>query len=347
MKSDSNKYAQAGVDINAGYRAVELMKSHVQRTRTPGVLSGLGGFGGLFAPDLRGMEKPVLVSGTDGVGTKLKLAFLMDKHDTIGIDCVAMCVNDVLCSGAQPLFFLDYVAVGKNVPERVAQIVAGVAEGCVQAGCALIGGETAEMPGFYAADEYDLAGFCVGLVDEKDILSKDNVQPGDVLLALPSTGLHSNGFSLARKALDVEHADLHTPRADLNGQSLGEALLAPTAIYVKPVLALLKDMPVNGIAHITGGGFYENIPRCLPDGLTALVNRKSVKVPPIFDVLAQAGDISQHEMYATFNMGVGMVLVVKKDLAARAVEVLLREGQPAYVLGEVVTGSEGVRFADE
>ena len=346
MKSDSNKYAQAGVDINAGYRAVELMKSHVQRTRTPGVLSGLGGFGGLFAPDLRGMEKPVLVSGTDGVGTKLKLAFLMDKHDTIGIDCVAMCVNDVLCSGAQPLFFLDYVAVGKNVPERVAQIVAGVAEGCVQAGCALIGGETAEMPGFYAADEYDLAGFCVGLVDEKNILSKDNVQPGDVLLALPSTGLHSNGFSLARKALDVEHADLHTPRADLNGQSLGEALLAPTAIYVKPVLALLKDMPVNGIAHITGGGFYENIPRCLPDGLTALVNRKSVKVPPIFDVLAQAGDISQHEMYATFNMGVGMVLVVKKDLAARAVEVLLREGQPAYVLGEVVTGSEGVRFAD-
>ena len=346
MKSDSNKYAQAGVDINAGYRAVELMKSHVQRTRTPGVLSGLGGFGGLFAPDLRGMEKPVLVSGTDGVGTKLKLAFLMDKHDTIGIDCVAMCVNDVLCSGAQPLFFLDYVAVGKNVPERVAQIVAGVAEGCVQAGCALIGGETAEMPGFYAADEYDLAGFCVGLVDEKNILSKDNVQPGDVLLALPSTGLHSNGFSLARKALDVEHADLHTPRADLNGQSLGEALLAPTAIYVKPVLALLKDMPVNGIAHITGGGFYENIPRCLPDGLTALVNRKSVKVPPIFDVLAQAGDIPQHEMYATFNMGVGMVLVVKKDLAARAVEVLLREGQPAYVLGGVVTGSEGVRFAD-
>jgi phosphoribosylformylglycinamidine cyclo-ligase len=346
MKSDSNKYAQAGVDINAGYRAVELMKSHVQRTRTPGVLSGLGGFGGLFAPDLRGMEKPVLVSGTDGVGTKLKLAFLMDKHDTIGIDCVAMCVNDVLCSGAQPLLFLDYVAVGKNVPERVAQIVAGVAEGCVQAGCALIGGETAEMPGFYAADEYDLAGFCVGLVDEKNILSKDNVQPGDVLLALPSTGLHSNGFSLARKALDVEHADLHTPRADLNGQSLGEALLAPTAIYVKPVLALLKDMPVNGIAHITGGGFYENIPRCLPDGLTALVNRKSVKVPPIFDVLAQAGDISQHEMYATFNMGVGMVLVVKKDLAARAVEVLLREGQPAYVLGGVVTGSEGVRFAD-
>ena len=346
MKSDSNKYAQAGVDINAGYRAVELMKSHVQRTRTPGVLSGLGGFGGLFAPDLRGMEKPVLVSGTDGVGTKLKLAFLMDKHDTIGIDCVAMCVNDVLCSGAQPLFFLDYVAVGKNVPERVAQIVAGVAEGCVQAGCALIGGETAEMPGFYAADEYDLAGFCVGLVDEKNILSKDNVQPGDVLLALPSTGLHSNGFSLARKALDVEHADLHTPRADLNGQSLGEALLAPTAIYVKPVLALLKDMPVHGIAHITGGGFYENIPRCLPDGLTALVNRKSVKVPPIFDVLAQAGDISQQEMYATFNMGVGMVLVVKKDLAARAVEVLLREGQPAYVLGGVVTGSEGVRFAD-
>ena len=347
MKSDSNKYAQAGVDINAGYRAVELMKSHVQRTRTPGVLSGLGGFGGLFAPDLRGMEKPVLVSGTDGVGTKLKLAFLMDRHDTIGIDCVAMCVNDVLCSGAQPLFFLDYVAVGKNVPERVAQIVAGVAEGCVQAGCALIGGETAEMPGFYAADEYDLAGFCVGLVDEKDILSKDNVQPGDVLLALPSTGLHSNGFSLARKVLDVEHADLHTPRADLGGQSLGEALLAPTAIYVKPVLALLKDMPVHGIAHITGGGFYENIPRCLPDGLTALVNRKSVKVPPIFDVLAQAGDIPQHEMYATFNMGVGMVLVVKKDLAARAVEVLLREGQPAYVLGEVVTGSEGVRFADE
>ena len=347
MKSNSGHYKDAGVDINAGYRAVELMRASVARTRTPGVVSGLGGFGGLYMPDLTGYEQPVLVSGTDGVGTKLKLAFRMDKHDTVGIDCVAMCVNDVICCGARPLFFLDYIAVGKNVPERVAAVVSGVAEGCVQAGCALIGGETAEMPGFYPEDEYDLAGFAVGMVDAPKIIDKERVQPGDVLVGLLSSGLHSNGFSLARKVLDVEHADLHTPRADLGGQSLGEALLAPTAIYVKPVLALLKDMPVNGIAHITGGGFYENIPRCLPDGLTALVNRKSVRVPPIFDVLAQAGDIPQHEMYATFNMGVGMVLVVKKDLAARAVEVLLREGQPAYVLGEVVTGSEGVRFADE
>ncbi len=345
MKSNSGQYKEAGVDINAGYRAVELMQEHVARTRTNGVLSGLGGFGGLFAPDIKGMEKPVLVSGTDGVGTKLKLAFLLDKHDTIGIDCVAMCVNDVLCSGAAPLFFLDYIAVGKNVPERVAAIVKGVAEGCVQANCALIGGETAEMPGFYAPDEYDLAGFCVGMVDEKDILQKENVRPGDALIALPSTGLHSNGFSLARKVLNVEHADLTTPRDDLNGQSLGGALLEPTAIYVKPVLALLKHMPVHGIAHITGGGFYENIPRCLPDGLTALVSRAAVPVPPIFGVIAREGNIPQDEMYATFNMGVGMVLVVDKDKAAEAINVLQANGQPAYVLGEVVEGAEGVRFA--
>ena len=346
MNSNSGQYKDAGVDINAGYRAVELMRDHVARTRTPGVLSGLGGFGGLFAPDVSGMQKPVLVSGTDGVGTKLKLAFLLDKHDTIGIDCVAMCVNDVLCSGATPLFFLDYVAVGKSVPERVADIVKGVAEGCVQAGCALIGGETAEMPGFYAPDEYDLAGFCVGLVDEQDILRKENVRPGDALIALPSTGLHSNGFSLARKVLDVEHADLRAPRADLDGQSLGDALLTPTAIYVKPVLALLNALPVHGIAHITGGGFYENIPRCLPDGLTALVDRHVVPVPPVFDLIARAGSIPEDEMYATFNMGVGMVLAVASDRAQEAIAALQGNGQRAYVLGEVVTGAEGVRFVD-
>lgn len=345
MKSNSEQYREAGVDINAGYRAVELIGGHVARTRTQGVLSGLGGFGGLFAPDIKGMEKPVLVSGTDGVGTKLKLAFLMDRHDTIGIDCVAMCVNDVLCSGAAPLFFLDYVAVGKNVPERVADIVKGVAEGCVQAGCALIGGETAEMPGFYAPDEYDLAGFCVGMVDGKDILKKENVRPGDALIALASTGLHANGFSLARKVLDVENADLSAPRDDLNGQSLGEALLTPTAIYVKPVLALMKAMPVHGIAHITGGGFFENIPRCLPDGLTALVNREAAGALPIFDLIARTGLIPWEEMYATFNMGVGMVLAVGRDQADEAVRVLGQNGQRAHVLGSVTEGAEGVRFA--
>ena len=340
MKSHSEHYRQAGVDINAGYRAVELMKASVQRTMIPGVVSGLGGFGGLFAPDLIGMKKPILVSGTDGVGTKLKLAFQMDRHDTIGIDCVAMCVNDVLCSGARPLFFLDYVAVGKNVPERVAQIVSGVAEGCVQAGCALLGGETAEMPGFYPEDEYDLAGFCVGLVDEEKVIDKDRVQAGDVLIALPSSGVHSNGFSLVRKALDTEHRDLSAPVDALGGLSLGEALLTPTRIYVKSMLKLFDAVRVKGISHITGGGFYENIPRSLPDGLSARIERQAVRTPAIFDLITREGDIPEREMFSTFNMGVGMTVVVGKQDADRAVELLNAQGEDAYLLGEVVKGEE-------
>ena len=340
MKSHSEHYRQAGVDINAGYRAVELMKASVQRTMIPGVASGLGGFGGLFAPDLTGMKRPILVSGTDGVGTKLKLAFQMDRHDTIGIDCVAMCVNDVLCSGARPLFFLDYVAVGKNVPERVAQIVSGVAEGCVQAGCALLGGETAEMPGFYPADEYDLAGFCVGMVDEEKIIDKDRVQAGDVLIALPSSGVHSNGFSLVRKALDTEHRDLSAPVDALGGLSLGEALLTPTRIYVKSMLQLFDAVRVKGISHITGGGFYENIPRSLPDGLSARIERKAVRTSAIFDLIAREGAIPEREMFSTFNMGVGMTVVVGKQDADRAVALLNAQGEAAYLLGEVVKGEE-------
>ena len=343
MKSDSKHYREAGVDINAGYRAVQLMKDSVRRTRIPGVLSDIGGFGGLFAPDVSGMKKPVLVSGTDGVGTKLKLAFLMDRHDTIGIDCVAMCVNDIICAGARPLFFLDYLALGKNVPEKVAQIVSGVAEGCVQAGCALIGGETAEMPGFYPVDEYDIAGFAVGLVDEEKMLSPQLVQEGDVLLALPSSGLHSNGFSLARKLFDVEHADLHSPLHALSGRSLGEALLAPTRIYVKPVLQVLEAARVHGIAHITGGGFYENLPRFLPQGLMAQVDRGSLVIPPIFDLMARKGGISETEMFSTFNMGVGMVLCLHPEDAEKALQLLKNVGEAAYIMGRVVKG-EGVVF---
>lgn len=344
MKSDSKRYQEAGVDINAGYRAVELMKASVENTRIPGVLSGLGGFGGLFMPDLSGMEKPVLVSGTDGVGTKLKLAFLMDRHDTVGIDCVAMCVNDIICCGAKPLFFLDYLAVGKNVPERVADIVSGVAEGCLQAGCALIGGETAEMPGFYPADEYDIAGFAVGIVDQRKMLSQDSVKAGDRLIALPSSGLHSNGFSLARRVFDVEKADLGSPREALRGQSLGEALLCPTRIYVKPVLSLMEQVEVHGIAHITGGGFYENIPRCLPAGMQAVVERTSLVIPPIFGLLASEGGIPEKEMFSTFNMGVGMVLVVGREDADRALQLLKVKGQEAYLMGEVQPGDAGVQF---
>ncbi len=340
MKSHSEHYRRAGVDINAGYRAVELMKDSVQRTFTPGVLSGLGGFGGLFAPDLTGMKRPVLVSGTDGVGTKLKLAFQLNKHDTIGIDCVAMCANDVLCAGAAPLFFLDYVAVGKNDPQQVAAIVSGVAEGCLQAGCALIGGETAEMPGFYQPGEYDIAGFCVGLVDEEKILNKQAVQPGDKLIALPSSGPHSNGFSLIRAALDTENRDLSERPAQLDGRTLGEALLAPTRIYVKPVLALLKEVAVRGIAHITGGGFYENIPRALPEGLSAHVRRDDVRVPAVFDLIAQAGGIPQDEMFSTFNMGVGMVVIVPQEAEEHALEVLHAAGEDAYTLGEVLEGEQ-------
>ncbi|MDI9520458.1 MAG: phosphoribosylformylglycinamidine cyclo-ligase [Bacillota bacterium] len=345
MKSNSDSYSKAGVDINAGYRAVELMKDSVKRTRIPGVLSAIGGFGGLFAPDLTGMEKPVLVSGTDGVGTKLKLAFLMDKHDTVGIDCVAMCVNDIICAGAKPLFFLDYIALGKNVPEKVAAIVAGVAEGCVQAGCALIGGETAEMPGFYPVDEYDLAGFSVGIVDEKNIIRSDSTIPGDVLIGLPSSGLHSNGFSLARKALDVERADLMTKRDELSGLSLGEALLMPTRIYVKPVLKLMETVRVKGISHITGGGFFENIPRSLPENCAARIDKSAWAVPPVFDLIAKAAQVPEMEMFSTFNMGVGLCVTVSREDADKALAVLKAAGEAPFVLGEVQKGAQEVLFS--
>ena len=340
--SRSESYAAAGVDITAGYRAVELMKSHIARTMTAGVCSDIGGFGGLFELDTTGIEHPVLVSGTDGVGTKLKLAFLMDKHDTIGIDCVAMCVNDIICCGAKPLFFLDYIACGKNVPERIASIVEGVAEGCVQSGAALIGGETAEMPGFYPADEYDLAGFAVGVVDRDRIVRNDGMVPGDVVLALPSSGVHSNGFSLVRKVFDVEHADLTAPVEALGGASLGETLLTPTKIYVKPVLALLEQVAVKGISHITGGGFYENMPRCLKPGLSMKIEKAAVRTPAIFRLLAETGNVPERDLYNTFNMGVGMSIVVAREDADRALNVLRAAGEDAYVLGELTASGEGV-----
>ena len=342
--SRSKAYADAGVDITAGYRAVDLMKSHVKRTTTPGVVSGIGGFGGLFAPDLSGMTEPILVSGTDGVGTKLKLAFLLDRHNTVGIDCVAMCVNDVICCGAKPLFFLDYIACGKNVPERIADIVSGVADGCVQSGAALIGGETAEMPGFYPANEYDLAGYCTGIVDRKKIIDNTTMQPGDVVIALPSSGVHSNGFSLVRKVFDVENCDLTTPRAELGGKSLGDALIAPTKIYVKPILALLEKVAVRGISHITGGGFYENIPRSVPDGLTAVIDRKSVRVLPIFDLIAKTGNVSERDMFNTFNMGVGMSVVVPEKEVDSALSILKDAGEDAYVIGRIERGAEKIRI---
>ena len=342
--SYSEHYAASGVDITAGYKAVELMKQHVARTVTEGVLGDVGGFGGLFGLDLTGIAKPVLVSGTDGVGTKLKIAFKLDKHDTVGIDCVAMCVNDIICCGAKPLFFLDYIACGKNFPERIADIVSGVAEGCVQSGAALIGGETAEMPGFYPVDEYDLAGFSVGVVDRDKILDKTTVRPGDKLIALPSSGVHSNGFSLVRKVFDVENADLTAPVDALGGKSLGETLLTPTKIYVKPMLALMEAVTVKSVAHITGGGFFENIPRALPEGCAAQIDRSAVKVLPIFDLIAKTGDIPEREMFNTFNMGVGMIAVVPAAEADKAVETLQANGEDAYVLGEIVEG-EGVVFA--
>ena len=342
--SRSEAYAAAGVDITAGYRAVELMKKHIRRTERPGVCSDVGGFGGLFEPDLSGMEKPVLVSGTDGVGTKLKIAFLMDKHDTVGIDCVAMCVNDIICCGAQPLFFLDYIACGKNVPERIEQIVKGVCEGCVQAGAALIGGETAEMPGFYPENEYDLAGYATGMVDKRRIIDNHQTRPGDVLIALPSSGVHSNGFSLVRKVFDVEKADLKTPMDVLEGRSLGEALLEPTRIYVKPVLALLRQVKVHGISHITGGGFYENIPRSIPDGLCAEIDRSAVRVPSIFRLIAEKGGISERDMFNTFNMGVGMSLTVAAEDAEKALSILREQGEDAYVFGRIAEGKEKIRI---
>lgn len=342
MKSHSESYKAAGVDITAGYQAVELMKKHIARTVTAGAMSDIGGFGGLFEMDLTGIAKPVLVSGTDGVGTKLKLAFLMDKHDTVGIDCVAMCVNDIICCGAKPLFFLDYIAVGKNFPEKVASIVSGVAEGCVQSGAALIGGETAEMPGFYPEDEYDLAGFAVGVVDKDKILDNKTMEAGDVVIALPSSGVHSNGFSLVRRVLDVEHEDIKTPLAELGGKSIGETLMAPTKIYVKPMLALFEEVKVKAVSHITGGGFYENIPRSIPKGFGAKIDKSALRIPPIFDMIAKKGNIPERDMFNTFNMGVGMSVVVAKADAEKAIEILKAHGEDAYVMGEIIASEEGV-----
>ncbi|KAF5069201.1 Phosphoribosylformylglycinamidine cyclo-ligase [anaerobic digester metagenome] len=342
MKSHSESYKAAGVDIVAGYQAVELMKQHIAKTMTAGVMSDIGGFGGLFELDMTGITKPVLVSGTDGVGTKLKLAFLMDKHDTVGIDCVAMCVNDIICVGAKPLFFLDYIAVGKNFPEKIASIVSGVAEGCVQSGAALIGGETAEMPGFYPEDEYDLAGFSVGVVDKAKILNNKTIKEGDVLIALPSSGVHSNGFSLVRRVFDVENTDMKAPIAELGGKSLGETLLTPTKIYVKPMLALFEEITVKAVSHITGGGFYENIPRSIPKGFGAKIDRNALRILPIFDLLAKTGNIPERDMFNTFNMGVGMSIVVAKEDAEKAVKILRANGEDAYVMGEIVVSEEGV-----
>ncbi len=341
MKSFSNSYKEAGVDVTAGYKAVELMKKHVARTMTSGVLSGIGGFGGLFELDMTDIKKPVLVSGTDGVGTKLKIAFLMDKHSTVGIDCVAMCVNDIICCGAKPQFFLDYIAVGKNVPEKVAQIVSGIADGCVMADCALVGGETAEMPGFYPVDEYDLAGFSVGIVDKDKILKPESQKAGDVMIALPSSGVHSNGFSLVRKVFHVNEETLSKHIEELDG-TLGEALLTPTKIYVKPITALLKEVTVKSISHITGGGFYENIPRSLPDGISAKIKKDDVKVLPIFKLIQRTGNIPERDMFNTFNMGVGMTVVVDKADVDKALAVLKANGEDAYVLGELVDSTEGV-----
>ncbi|MBQ8321855.1 MAG: phosphoribosylformylglycinamidine cyclo-ligase [Clostridia bacterium] len=341
--SRSESYAAAGVDITAGYKAVELMKAHIARTRNEGCLDDVGGFGGCFGLPV-GMEEPVLVSGTDGCGTKVKLAQLMDKHDTIGIDAVAMCVNDIICCGAKPLFFLDYIACGKNVPEKIASIVSGVAEGCVQSGAALIGGETAEHPGLMPVDDYDLAGFAVGIVDKKKIIDNNTMKAGDVIIALPSTGIHSNGFSLCRKVFNIDKnpPELYTAREELGGRTVGETLLTPTRIYVKSVLALLEKVAVKGISHITGGGFYENIPRSFPSGLGAKIKKADVKVLPIFDLIAKTGNIPERDMYNTFNMGVGMIVVVDKADADTAIETLRANGDDAYLLGEVIESDEGV-----
>ena len=339
--SHSKAYAAAGVDIEAGYQGVKMMNRYVQRTLTADVISDLGGFGGLFSLDLHGLEKPVLVSGTDGVGTKQRIAQLMDRHNTVGIDCVAMCVNDIICCGAKPLFFLDYIAIGKNIPEKVVSLVSGVSEGCVRAGCALIGGETAEHPGTMKPDDYDLAGFAVGVVDRDKILDKNKMQPGDVVIALPSSGLHSNGYSLVRKVFDVENADLGQYYGEL-GCALGEELLRPTKIYARPVLAAIEAADIRGISHITGGGFYENIPRCIPDGLCAKIEKKALRIPPIFPLLSRMGGISERDMFNTFNMGTGMVLVAAKDSADKALAALHSLGQEAGVIGEIVSGEEKV-----
>lgn len=342
MKSQSESYKEAGVDITSGYRAVELMKEHVGKTMKFGNTAPVGGFGGLLQPDLTGMSEPILVSGTDGVGTKLKLAFLQDKHDTVGIDCVAMCVNDIICVGAKPLFFLDYIACGKNVPEKIASIVKGVADGCIQSECCLIGGETAEMPGFYPEDEYDLAGFAVGIVDKSKVIDIEKVSEGDVIIGIASSGIHSNGYSLVRKVFDVENVDLTAKRDDLGGRSLGEALIEPTKIYVKPMTELFKEMTPHAVMHITGGGFYENIPRALPEGMTAKIDKKSLEIPTIFKVLAETGNIPERDMFNTYNMGVGMTVVVPREDCERALEIINGAGEKAYVIGEIVKGDEGV-----
>lgn len=341
MKSYSDSYKNAGVDVTAGYKAVELMKSHIAKTTSKGVLSGIGGFGGLFELDLTGIKNPVLVSGTDGVGTKLKIAFSLDKHDTIGIDCVAMCANDIVCSGAKPLYFLDYIAVGKNVPERVAEIVSGIAQGCIESDCALIGGETAEMPGFYPEDEYDVAGFCVGVVDKSEIIDITTQKAGDVIIAIASSGVHSNGFSLVRKVFSSSDTNMLRHISELS-TSLGEALLTPTKIYVKPILNLLSQVKVKSISHITGGGFYENIPRSLPEGLSAKVELSSIEILPIFDLIKSAGNIPLDDMFNTFNMGVGMCVVVDKNDADKALDSLRKSGENAYIIGELYDGEDGI-----
>ena len=342
--SRSESYAAAGVDITAGYKAVELMKKHIARTKNEGCVDDIGGFGGCFGLPIAGMEEPVLVSGTDGCGTKVKMAILMDKHDTIGIDAVAMCVNDIICCGAKPLFFLDYIACGKNIPEKIAAIVGGVAEGCVQSGCALIGGETAEHPGMMPVEEYDLAGFAVGIVDKKKIIDNTKMAAGDVVIALASSGIHSNGFSLVRKVFDIDNnpSSLYVPCDDLGGASIAETVLTPTKIYVKSILKLIESVDVKGISHITGGGFYENIPRSIPKGLGAKIDKNNVKVLPIFDLIAKTGNIPERDMYNTYNMGVGMSVVVSKEDADKALEILKANGEEAYVIGEIIESNEGV-----
>ncbi len=340
-KSFSESYKAAGVDVTAGYKGVELMKKAVQATYTNAVISDIGGFGGLYAPQIKGMEEPILVSGTDGVGTKLKLAFLMDKHDTIGEDCVAMCANDVICTGASPMFFLDYMALGKNIPEKVATIVAGVAEGCKKAKCSLIGGETAEMPGFYPVDEYDLAGFCVGIVDKKKIINNKTIEIGDKVIGLKSSGVHSNGFSLVRKVFDVNKENLNEYVESL-GCTVGEALLKPTKIYVKPILKLIEQVKVKGISHITGGGFYENMPRMLREGVALKIDKNSYEVPPIFKLIAERGNIPERDMYNTFNMGIGMAVIVPESEVEKSLEILKQAGEEAYLIGEVIAGNKEI-----
>lgn len=344
--SKSDIYAKAGVDITAGYKSVELIKKHIAKTNIKGVISSIGGFGGLFKLDLKGIKKPVLVSGTDGVGTKLKIAFLMNKHDTIGIDCVAMCVNDIICVGAKPLIFLDYIACGKNYPEKISEIVKGISKGCVQSNCALIGGETAEMPDFYAKDEYDLAGYSTGIVDKSKIINNSLIKKGDIIIALSSSGIHSNGFSLIRKILNIDNSNINNVVKELGKKSIGEILLTPTKIYVKPILKLLKKIKVKGISHITGGGFYENIPRCIPNGLCAEIEKNKIKILPIFKYIQRIGNIEERDMFNTFNMGVGMCIIVSKKDAEKTIEILNSCKEDAYIIGKIIENKEKIIFKE-